>query len=62
MYRHGSDSLLGRYHHFRLHPFSLAELLKNKYSADSDQLIDTIFNENNIAIATAQKQLNLLFI
>ncbi len=26
VYRRGSDSLLGRYHHFRLHPFSLTEL------------------------------------
>ncbi len=26
VYRRSSDSLLGRYHHFRLHPFSLAEL------------------------------------
>lgn len=27
VYRKGSDSLLGRYYHFRLHPFSLAELI-----------------------------------
>lgn len=27
VYRRGGDSLLGRYHHFRLHPFSLAELV-----------------------------------
>ncbi len=60
IYRRGSDSLLGRYHHFRLHPFSLAELLKNKYSTDSDHLIDTIFN-NNTLIATTQKQLDLLW-
>ncbi|MDA1044994.1 MAG: ATP-binding protein [Verrucomicrobia bacterium] len=26
VYRKGSDSLLGRYHHFRLHPFSLREM------------------------------------
>jgi len=26
VYRKGGDSLLGRYHHYRLHPFSLAEL------------------------------------
>ena len=29
VYRKGSDSLLGRYYHFRLHPFSVAELLKS---------------------------------
>ncbi len=27
MYRKGGDSMLGRYHYYRLHPFSLAELL-----------------------------------
>lgn len=26
VFRRGSDSLLGRYHHYRLHPFSLAEV------------------------------------
>ena len=32
LYRRGGDSLLGRYHYFRLHPFSLAEAagLENK--------------------------------
>lgn len=29
IYKKGGDSLLGRYYHFRLHPFSLAELLGN---------------------------------
>ncbi len=27
IYRRGGDSLMGRYHYYRLHPFSLAELL-----------------------------------
>lgn len=27
LYRKGGDSMMGRYHYFRLHPFSLAELL-----------------------------------
>jgi uncharacterized protein len=27
LYRRGGDSLMGRYHYFRLHPFSLAEVL-----------------------------------
>lgn len=26
VFRHGGDSLQGRYHHYRLHPFSLAEM------------------------------------
>ena len=28
LYRHGGDSLMGRYHYYRLHPFSVAEVLK----------------------------------
>ena len=27
VYRKGSDSLMGRYYHFRLHPFSISELM-----------------------------------
>jgi hypothetical protein len=27
VYRRGGDSLMGRYHYYRLHPFSLAETL-----------------------------------
>jgi predicted AAA+ superfamily ATPase len=30
LYRRGGDSLQGRYHHYRLHPFSLAELNRQK--------------------------------
>jgi len=30
IYRRGGDSLQGRYHYYRLHPFSLAELLNKK--------------------------------
>lgn len=30
VYKKGGDSLLGRYHHFRLHPFSVAELENGK--------------------------------
>lgn len=30
LYKKGGDSLMGRYHYYRLHPFSLAELLKIK--------------------------------
>ena len=32
IYRKGGDSLLGRYHYFRMHPFSMAELQFVKYS------------------------------
>lgn len=44
VYRKGSDSLLGRYYHFRLHPFSLAELLKNREPLAPDLLLDELFN------------------
>jgi uncharacterized protein len=32
LYRRGGDSLLGRYHYHRLHPFSVAEMLSNEWS------------------------------
>lgn len=32
VYRRGGDSLMGRYHHHRLHPFSLAEYLEGNNS------------------------------
>lgn len=35
-FRKGGDSLLGRYHYFRLHPYSLPEL---KYQGDSLQML-----------------------
>src|SRR5258708_3563541 len=34
IYRKGGDSLQGRYHHYRLHPFSLAEVLGRKTSVE----------------------------
>lgn len=45
IYRKGSDSLLGRYYHFRLHPFSLAELLDDSELILPDDLIETLFNK-----------------
>jgi predicted AAA+ superfamily ATPase len=30
VYRKGGDSLLGRYHYYRLHPFSLAEMVQKR--------------------------------
>lgn len=43
-YRKGSDSLLGRYHHFTLHPFSLAELMSDTSNQNKQLLIDEVFN------------------
>ena len=34
IYRKGGDSLQGRYHHYRLHPFTLAELLNGRRSIE----------------------------
>ena len=33
VYRRGGDSLFGRYHHYRLHPFSVGELTGNRLHA-----------------------------
>jgi uncharacterized protein len=36
IYQRGGDSLLGRYHQYRLHPLSLSEILGRKFSPDRD--------------------------
>ncbi|MXY89121.1 MAG: AAA family ATPase, partial [Gammaproteobacteria bacterium] len=38
-YRKGGDSLQGRYHHYRLHPFSLGELTITPNSGDLETLM-----------------------
>ncbi len=38
-YRKGGDSLQGRYHHYRLHPFSLTELTTDPNSNDLETLM-----------------------
>ena len=38
-YRKGGDSLQGRYHHYRLHPFSLSELTSSSSPSDLDALL-----------------------
>ena len=35
-YQRGGDSLLGRYHQYRLHPLSLSEVLGRRFSPDRD--------------------------
>ena len=39
-FKKGGDSLFGRYHYFRLHPFSLRELNKKPKSSDVDILLN----------------------
>jgi hypothetical protein len=36
IYQRGGDSLLGRYHQYRLHPLSLSEILGREFSPDRD--------------------------
>ena len=43
VYRRGGDSLIGRYHSFRLHPFSLAELNDLPVKITHEQLLDHLF-------------------
>ncbi len=38
-YRRGGDSLQGRYHYYRLFPFSLSELTQNPSASDLEQLM-----------------------
>ena len=44
VYRKGSDSLLGRYYHLRLHPFSLHEILGNKPGIAAPDLLPAVFD------------------
>lgn len=44
VYRRGGDSLLGRYHSFRLHPFSFAEINGEAARISHESLIDELFD------------------
>jgi len=50
VYRKGSDSLQGRYHYYRLHPFSLAEILNrdNKIEPFEEIAIDSGDNSSSL--------------
>lgn len=56
VYKKGSDSLLGRYYHFRLHPFTLAELL-HKQCLSPDNLLQSIFAGHQQSSKHAQETL-----
>lgn len=60
IYKKGSDSLLGRYYNFRLHPFSLAELLQQKFSINHEKLLDQLFSKIQPKIKNAAKYLQQL--
>lgn len=59
VYRKSSDSLLGRYYHFRLHPFSLAELLHEPWQHPDDLLMLLFSGVKNVS-ADAQIYLKRL--
>lgn len=61
VYRKGSDSLMGRYYHFKLHPFSVAELLKNRSSVQPDDLISILFSKSPLHSHQAEQALKNLY-
>lgn len=60
VYRKSSDSLLGRYYHFRLHPFSLAEISHQPTWQHPDTLLSALFSDKKTSHANAQSNLKLL--
>lgn len=59
VYRKSSDSLLGRYHHFRLHPFSLREMSSSEWVPPPDSPADLIARPADGA-ASAERDLEAL--
>jgi len=45
IYKKGSDSLMGRYFNFRLHPFSIGELLPMSPLVTPQDLLSTLFSK-----------------
>jgi hypothetical protein len=60
VYRKGSDSLMGRYYHFRLHPFSVAELLPSTCSLMPDTMLTHIFSKKESSTTAEELLHNLL--
>lgn len=60
VYRKGSDSLLGRYYHFRLHPFSLAEVLATKTHISHENLLEHLFITHTAPNKLQQQYFDLL--
>ena len=59
VYMRGSDSLLGRYFSFRLHPFSLREMYTTK-TFSPDEAIEMLFNRSIRPLPTNRKRLEWL--
>jgi predicted AAA+ superfamily ATPase len=61
VYKKGSDSLMGRYYHFRLHPFSLCELAK--LEINTPQMLEKkLFTKTAPRIQTSFSALSDLFV
>lgn len=58
LYRRGGDSLMGRYHYYRLHPFSLREILDVTPKITIGQELDFLKNQSEL---TATKNMLLKF-
>lgn len=58
--RKGSDSLLGRYYHLRLHPFSLYEMLRRKPGIAAPDLLPAVFDRSIKISGRAKDYLPLL--
>lgn len=56
LYRKGGDSLLGRYHYFRLHPFSVREMLNPEPAVSYGQELNFLNNQEK-----SQRIFNQLF-
>lgn len=54
IYRRGGDSLQGRYHYYRMHPFTLAEIMNKRNAID-------VFAEFNIVDRDYSEDLETLF-
>ncbi|OGI35171.1 MAG: hypothetical protein A2259_02265, partial [Candidatus Moranbacteria bacterium RIFOXYA2_FULL_43_15] len=57
LYKKGGDSMVGRYYYFRLHPFSLAELLFPEV-ANLEPFSEPNFKENKESFSNFQKLLS----
>jgi uncharacterized protein len=64
IYQRGGDSLLGRYHQYRLHPLSLSEVLGRKFLPDRDtfpQIMKRLMAYSDAPSREAQEAFDSLF-
>jgi predicted AAA+ superfamily ATPase len=62
LYQKGGDSLMGRYHYYRLHPFSVAEMLGENFEVEQFLKEKRLsFKQVHLKTETAQLMFNELF-